>query len=102
MAKYNLGFNVDYDPVFHRATMGPWVKISDQGRGKFSPVYEMVWNHYVNRRHIPAPFTQTIAHEYRPETWSVDHPGIGTLTFSLVADSEEIWPSLPKAGLMEE
>ncbi len=91
-AKYNLGFDVPFDPAFHRGTMGPWAVISAGGRGKFSPVYEMVWNHYVNRRHLSAPFTQTIALRYRPETWSVDHPGIGTLTFTLLSAARTALP----------
>ncbi|HUA68915.1 MAG TPA: alginate lyase family protein [Candidatus Saccharimonadales bacterium] len=103
MAKYNLGYDDEpYDSAFHRATMGPWGKISAQGRGQFSPVYEMVWNHYVNRRHIPAPYTQTVAHKYRPEPWSVDHPGIGTLTFTLVPDLEAPSPNQPASDLMKK
>lgn len=95
MAKYNLGYNVPYNPAFHRATMRKWKVISPKGRGRFSPVYEMAWNHYVNREHIPAPYTETVALKYRPEAWSVDHPGIGTLLFTLVPDSELVRPKLP-------
>jgi hypothetical protein len=94
MAKYNLGYDVPYDPAFHRATMGPWPKISADRRGLFSPVYEMVWNHYVNRKHIPAPFTEVVALKYQPERWSVDHPSIGTLTCTLEPTSETKSPVL--------
>ncbi len=93
-AKYNLGYDVPFDPSFHRGTMGPWKVISAQGRGKFSPVYEMVWNHYVNRKHLPALYTQTIAMHYRPEPWSVDHPGIGTLTYTLLPTDQTLLPKL--------
>jgi hypothetical protein len=100
MAKYNLGFNVPFDPAVHRGTMGPWAVISAGGRGRFSPVYEMVWNHYGNRRHLAAPFTQAVAMGYRPETWSVDHPGIGTLTFTLLPTERTPLPAVTQDTLL--
>jgi len=59
-------------------------QISEQGRGKFRPIYEMVWNHYLNRRGIPAPFTRQAAEKLRPEGagFASDHPGFGTLLFT--------------------
>jgi hypothetical protein len=82
-AKYNLGEDVPYDPQFHRGTMGPWKTISAKGRGDFSPIYEMVWNHYVVLKNLAAPYTEAVARKYRPEGTNVDHPGAGTLMFTL-------------------
>jgi hypothetical protein len=54
----------------------------------------MVWNHFVNRKFLSAPYTQTIAMRYRPEPWSVDHPGIGSLTYSLLPTNKTPLPKL--------
>ena len=48
---------------------------SEQGRS----IYEMVLNHYTNRRGVPAPFTEQLAAAIRPEGFHSDHPGFGTL-----------------------
>jgi hypothetical protein len=85
-ARYNLGDDsVTFVP--HTDTTGKYrhSKISDDGRNKLRPVYEMVWNHYQNRRNIPAPFTRKAAEKLRPEGagFASDHPGFGTLLFSL-------------------
>ena len=83
-ARYNLGQDVPFVP--HVDTTGKYrhKKISDITRGQFRPVYEMVWNHYQNRRGIPAPFTRQAAEKERPEGAGPgsDHPGFGTLLFS--------------------
>jgi len=47
------------------------------------PIYEMVWNHYVNRRGLAAPFTKQIADKIRPEGYNGDHLGFGTILFTL-------------------
>ncbi len=46
------------------------------------PIYEMVWNHYINRRGVPAPFTRQIAEKIRPEGYNADHVGFGTILFT--------------------
>ena len=42
----------------------------------------MVFNHYVNRLGIPAPYTSRVAAAHRPETLAVDQVGAETLLFS--------------------
>jgi hypothetical protein len=83
-ARYNLGQDVPF--VAHIDTTGKYrhKMISVQGRGILRPIYEMVWNHYENRRGIPAPFTRQAAEKLRPEGagFASDHPGYGTLLFS--------------------
>lgn len=83
-AKYNLGGEVPFVPG--KDTTGKYKarKISDDHRGEFRPIYEMVWNHYVQRRHLPAPFTRQAAEKIRPEgpASGADHPGFGTLLFT--------------------
>ena len=91
-ARYNLGENVPFTP--HMDTTGKYrhQKVSTEGRGQLRPIYEMVWNHYGVRRGIPAPFTKRAAEKLRPEgaAWTGDHPGFGTLLFTLrAAESTE-------------
>lgn len=84
-ARYNLGQDVPFTP--HTDLTGKYQAkvISAEGRGRLRPIYEMVWNHYENRRGIPAPFTRRAAEKIRPEgaAFGADHPGFGTLLFSL-------------------
>ena len=46
------------------------------------PIFEMVWNHYENRRGVPAPFTRQLANAHRPEGFRADHIGFGTILFT--------------------
>jgi hypothetical protein len=84
-AAYNLGRDVPFSP--HTDTTGKYVAkvISPMGRGRLRPIYEMVWNHYQNRRGLEAPLSEQAARTLRPEGAAVgaDHPGFGTLLFSL-------------------
>ncbi len=84
-AKYNLGQDVPFSP--YRDTTGKYYAqvISTQGRGRLRPIFEMVWNHYEKRKGIPAPYTRQAAEKIRPEgaAFGADHPGFGTLLFTL-------------------
>ena len=84
-AKYNLGDDVPFTP--YRDTTGKYhaKPISADYRGRLRPIFEMVWNHYENRRGVPAPFTKKAAEQIRPEgaAFDADHPGFGTLLFTL-------------------
>ena len=91
-ARYNLGDDtVPFVPYTDKTGKYRHKKISDDGRGRLRPIYEMVWNHYQNRRGTPAPFTRQAADKIRPEgaAHGSDHPGFGTLLFSRP-------PSLPQ------
>lgn len=84
-ARYNLGYDVPFVACVDTTGKYRHKKISAIGRGNLRPVYEMVWNHYQNRRGISAPFTRQAAERLRPEGagFAADHPGFGTLLFSL-------------------
>lgn len=88
-ARYNLGEDVPFTE--HTDVTGHYhhKKISTEGRGELRPVYEMVWNHYGVRKGLPAPFTRRAAEKLRPEgvAWTADHPGFGTLLFTLMPAS---------------
>jgi hypothetical protein len=83
-ARYNLGEDVPFVPFTDTTHKYTARKISPRGRGHLRPTYELVWNHYTNRRGIPAPFTRRAAEKLRPEGngFGADHTGFGTLLFS--------------------
>lgn len=81
-AKYNLGYDVTFEP-FTDVTGVRWNNISDEDRGKFRPVFEIAYNHYVTRKGLEMPYTQQVISKISPEgdaMWC-DHPGYGTLLF---------------------
>jgi hypothetical protein len=86
-AKYNLGEEVPYVQTWCANHLRHDEKISEERRGIFSPVYEIVYNHYVNRKGIPAPYIQKVLEINRPENQSkrpsCDQLGYGPLTFSI-------------------
>jgi hypothetical protein len=83
-AHYNLGSDVPF--VEFTDTTGKYHQtiISADQRGMFRPIYEMVFNHFQNRRGIACPFTAQVATMLRPEgaAFQADHPGFGTLLFT--------------------
>ena len=91
IAKYNLGYEVPYTTYQNCIGIVQTI-ISDDGRGAVRPVWEMVYNHYVNRKGLTAPYTALFAQRVRPEggggnygpnSGGYDQLGFGTLTFSL-------------------
>ena len=54
-------------------------------RSPLRPVYEQIYNHYANRRGLPAPWTAKAAAQVRPEgtgQTGADHTGFGTLLYT--------------------
>lgn len=64
-AKYNLGFDVPYEPYESFEGRYHYKKISDDSRGRLHPIYERVLNHYQNRQALEAPFTKQAALKLR-------------------------------------
>lgn len=85
-AKYNLGQEVPFVRYVDKTGKYDWSTISEQGRGRLRPIFELVWNHYGRRKGLPAPFTKEAAEKLRPEgaAFQADHPGFGTLFFTVV------------------
>jgi hypothetical protein len=96
-AKWNLGQNVPYTPyTWKYGAPGVWAgqetltAASENSRGQARPIWEGIYNHYVNRRGLDAPFVTAIAAKVRPEGGGgdygsgggFDHLGFGTLTFT--------------------
>jgi fibronectin type 3 domain-containing protein len=62
------------------------------------PIWEMVWNHYANRMGLTSLWTKAAADSIRPENamalpQTADHPGFGTLLFSLPARAAGLPPT---------
>jgi len=83
VAQYNLGddkmpFKVWKDVSGKYCN---WSRISDINRGRWCPIYEMVYNHYVLRKGLAMPFTEKVVQKTRPEDYDGGHPGLGTFLF---------------------
>lgn len=97
VAKYNLGNEVPFQTYhWYTGTSGAYREhtvISDVSRGQARPVWELIYNHYVIRRGLPAPHVAQFAAQVRPEggggdygpdSGGFDQLGFGTLAFSHV------------------
>jgi len=84
VAKYNLGYNDVPFETWKDVTgkYSDWSVISDKSRGRFIPIYEMAYNHFVRRKGLSMPFTEEVIKRIRPEGYDRDQPAFGTLLFS--------------------
>jgi hypothetical protein len=101
-AKYNLGQEVPYTPAMDMTGKYLHLQLSTEGRGRLRAVYEQIYNHYVNRMVLAAPYTQQAAEKIRPEQQGLpgaDHVGFGTLLYSRKATigSEDNISAIPAA-----
>jgi hypothetical protein len=84
VAKYNLG-NDDVPFTTWQDITGKyckWAKISPLKRGMMVPIFEMAYNHYVNRKGLSMPYTKQMVMKQRPEGYDGGHPSLGTLLFN--------------------
>ena len=83
VARYNLGDDKVPFKVWQDISgkYDNWTKISDIKRGDFNPIYEMVYNHYVNRKGLSMPYTAKVLENIRPEGYDGGHPSLGTLFY---------------------
>lgn len=95
VAKYNLGEEVPFHP-YANSSFGTQTNISAVARGDLRPVWELVYNHYVKLKGLPAPYTSRMAAKVRPEggggdygsnSGGFDQLGYGTLTATLNEDA---------------
>lgn len=96
VAKYNLGYQVPYT-TYSNCTGIVQTIVSADGRGNVRPVWELVYNHYVKRKGLSAPYINLFAQRVRPEggggnygpnSGGYDQLGYGTLTATLEAPSK--------------
>lgn len=69
--------------------------VSPAGLPSLRPCWEIIANHYVNRKGLSAPWCATMAAQIRPEGYdgTGDDPGLGTLTHTLDPIAEGAAPS---------
>ena len=107
-ARYNLGESVPFAGTLDRTGKYHHRSISTDGRGRFRAVYEEIYNHYVNRQGLAAPFTARAVQQMRPEGAGhpgADHVGYGTLLFAQTAADNMSPPQnkpLPPGGLIAD
>ena len=75
-------YTLPFSPYVNR--QGSFTSVSTSGRPNLRPCWEAIYNHYVNRKGLAAPYVAAIAAQIRPERseWGGDQPSFGTLTFS--------------------
>lgn len=83
VAKYNLGYNVPF-AVWKDVTgkYSNWTEISNKGRGRYMPIFEMTYNHFVIRKGMQMPYTEQVLRQIRPEGYDRDQPAFGSLLFN--------------------
>ena len=83
-AKYNVGYEVPYEP--YRSIDGKYnyLTISRIGRGRFRPIYERIYHHYHDRMGMEMPYATKVLDKIRPEGWAMQHAAWGTLMFANV------------------
>lgn len=83
VAKYNLGYNVPF-AVWKDVTgkYSNWTEISNKGRGRYMPIFEMTYNHFVIRKGMQMPHTEQVLRQIRPEGYDRDQPAFGSLLFN--------------------
>ena len=64
-AKYNLGFDVPYEPYESVEGRYHYKTLSTDSRGRLRSMYERVLNHYQNRKGLAAPYTEQAALKLR-------------------------------------
>ena len=64
-AKFNLGFEVPYEPYRSFEGRYHYKSISEDSRGRLRPMYEKVLNHYENRIGLEAEYTRQAASKLR-------------------------------------
>lgn len=97
VAKCNLSYPVSEIPYtfYNNCSEARQCNISINGLGRMDrPVWELIYNHYVVRRGLSAPYSTAMTKLIRPERGSGDHFGYGTLTFTLNAAASP-YPPLP-------
>ena len=96
--KFNLGYPVEWENYHWCGSPEGYdwfhISISDAYRINNSPVYEMIYNHYVVERGLSAPYLTQLVNLARPENGEEGYFGYGTLTYTLDA-SYSPYPAYP-------
>ncbi|MGP3959716.1 AbfB domain-containing protein [Nonomuraea sp. 3N208] len=98
VAKYNLGHDVPFTTykwgTGQKCAPREQTVVSTVARGQDRPVWELLYNHYANRRGLAVPYTKAYAERvraeggggnYGPNSGGFDQLGFGTLLFTRAA-----------------
>ena len=100
-ARYGLGEEVPFLPDIDRT--GKYRHSIISSRSALRPVYEQIFNHYVHRRGLAAPWTERAASAVRPEGagFQADHTGFGTLLYTRTGPDRPTdgWGRIAATGL---
>lgn len=106
-SRANLGYDVPFQ-TWHDLTgrYCNWNVLAEGALGQWRSVFEIAYNHYVGRRHLPMPYTsRVLGHYVRPEGagFTCDNPGFGSLLFyrNTQVDATSEVPA-PKTYVMNE
>lgn len=91
LSKSNLGYEVPFH-LWKDVTgkYSNWQSLGRAGMGEFRAVFELPYNHYVERKGQEMPYTRMVLSRIRPEGagFTCDNPGFGTLLFYLGAGQD--------------
>lgn len=84
-SRANLGMEVPFEKWTDKTgKYCNWQVLAEGAMGQWRSVFELPYNHYVGRRHLPMPATSLVlGHYVRPEGagFTCDNPGFGSLLF---------------------
>ena len=84
-SRANLGMEVPFERWTDKTgKYCNWHVLAEGALGQWRAVFELPYNHYVGRRHLPMPATSLVlGHYVRPEGagFTCDNPGFGSLLF---------------------
>lgn len=93
-AAYGMGNEVPYYNMYDK--FGD--RIAEKSRGKFEPIFERIYNHYVRVKGLSMPFTKQVIEQERPEGFTSSMTSWGTLT----AYQEGLVPKIQTATPVEK
>ena len=102
VSKSNLGYEV---PFFTwKDKTGKYSSLSTFGKdgmGRFRSVFEIAYNHYVERKGLEMPYTKMVLGRVRPEGpgFTCDNTGFGSLLYYL---GEDLTPRTPEGQINED
>jgi hypothetical protein len=81
-AKYNLGYDVKYEPYKSFEGRYFYPRLSSEARGRFAPIYNRALHHYHERIGLDMPYCREVAQGRGPDGFSTTHMPWGSLLFS--------------------
>lgn len=102
LSKSNLGYEVPF--VTWKDKTGKYSNLptfGKDGMGRFRSVFEIAYNHYVERKGLEMPYTKIVLGRVRPEGpgFTCDNTGFGSLLYFL---GKDLKPQTPQGQINED